>query len=765
MRISRIPVSLRAPAILALSVALGLSLGCHRDPNKEKQRYLESGKRYADQGKYKEATIQFANALKVDRNFAEAHYQLSKVLLKQGSIMPAYGELLRTVDLQPGNVQARIDLGNLLVAGKQIDRATEQANAVLAIDSRNADAYALLSSIAASKGNRAEALTQIQKALEIDPNRANFHASLGFLQSGDPATAASGEEQLRKAVSIDNKNISAHLVLAALLQKKGDLRGAENELKAAIAADPKNVTARGALAELYLRQNDNAKAEATLRQASEDLSDSESGAGMLATYYIRTNQIVPGAAAYADLVAKHPKSTPLKVAYLRLLILNKDLPKARTIGTELAKTDPNVPEVAVLNGMVLLNDGKNNEAFTELQKAAKANPDSLVVKLWLGRAARAKGDTTVAQQSFRDAVKLNPRSLEAQSGLAEVSIDARDFSGLEQVANSAIAINPNFASAYVWRGMAEGSQKSFDKADADFRQAIKLDPKNSASYLELAQLRMIQQKLPEAKTLLEQTLEISPNSARALRLLASIFLFEKQPAQAISRVQAQIAKSPQNGDMYTLLAELQNATGDPKAGLDSADKAMQLNPNDSGAVIAYTRAEIGSGDSAKAIAKWQQWTKDHPTDVRAFTLLGSLQESQGDRNGAMDSYKKALAIQPEQPVAANNLAYLMVDSGQNLDVALSLAQVARRGAPTSPSTADTLAWIYYKKGNYESARDLLEEATKGAPNNAAIHYHLGMTYAKLSKSTDAISHLKKAAALAPNTQTAKDADKELALLT
>ncbi len=239
---------------------------------------------------------------------------------------------------------------------------------------------------------------------------------------------------------------------------------------------------------------------------------------------------------------------------------------------------------------------------------------------------------------------------------------------------------------------------------------------------------------------------------------------EKQPAQAISRVQAQIAKSPQNSEMYDLLAELQTATGDPKGALDSAQKAMQINPNDGAAVIAYTRAEVGSGDPAKAVAKWQQWTKDHPTDVRGFTLLGSLQESQGDRTGAMDSYKKALALQPEQPIAANNLAFLMVETGQNLDVALSLAQVARRGMPNSPSSGDTLAWIYYQKGNYASARDLLEEAIKAAPNDAAIHYHLGMTYAKLSNSTDAITHLKKAAALAPNSQTAKDADKELALL-
>jgi Flp pilus assembly protein TadD len=130
----------------------------------------------------------------------------------------------------------------------------------------------------------------------------------------------------------------------------------------------------------------------------------------------------------------------------------------------------------------------------------------------------------------------------------------------------------------------------------------------------------------------------------------------------------------------------------------------------------------------------------------------------------MDSYKKALAIQPDQPVAANNLAYLMVNTGQNLDVALSLAQVARRGMPTSPSSADTLAWIYYQKGNYDSARDLLEDAVKIAPDNATVHYHLGMTYAKLSNSAGAVTQLKKAAALAPNTQTAKDADKELSLL-
>ena len=81
MRISL--TALRVSTVLAVSLALGFTAGCHRDPNKQKQRYLESGKRYAEQGKLKEAAIQFQNALKVDHNFAEAYYQLSKVFMKQ----------------------------------------------------------------------------------------------------------------------------------------------------------------------------------------------------------------------------------------------------------------------------------------------------------------------------------------------------------------------------------------------------------------------------------------------------------------------------------------------------------------------------------------------------------------------------------------------------------------------------------------------------------------------------------------------------------
>ena len=763
MKDSLMPVS-RISAVVAVSLALGLTLGCHRDPNKEKQRYLQSGKRYAGEGKDKEAAIQFSNALKVDHNFADAHYQLSKIYLKEGAITPGFQELRRTVDLQPGNIPARVDLANLLLAGRLPDKAAEQANAILAIQPDNPDAFAVLAGVAASKGNRAEALTQIQHALAIAPDRAAFHATLGMIQSSDPATATDGEQQLRKAVALDGKNTNAHIVLAAILQKKGDLAGALDQMKGAVAADPKNLMARATLANLYQRQNDPAQAEATYRQATDDLYDTEAGAGLLANYYIRTNQLAKAQSTYADLVARHPKSAPLKLSYARILILNKDVAKAKLIGAELKKTDSTLPEVAILNGMLLLNDGKVNDAFDTLQKAAKTSPDSLGVKLWLARAALAKGDMATAQQNYRDAEKLNPKNLEAQNGLAEISIETRDFTTLEQLAASVIAATPQAPNPYVWRGIAEASRNDLDKADADFREAIKLDPASSVAYLELAQLRLVQKKQAEAKPLLEQALQYNPNSEHALQLLVSTMMFDKQPAKALSRVQEQIAKAPQNSGMYVLLSDLQMATGDKAGAVTSAERAMQLNANDNSAVIAYSRAEVANGNTPAALQRWQQWIAVHPNDAQAYTVLGSLQEAQGNRDQAMGSYKKALSIQPEQPIAANNLAYLMVETGQNLDVALSLAQIARRALPNAPNTADTLAWIYYQKGNYASGRDLLEDAVKTDPNNAALHYHLGMIYTKLSNNSGAVTELKKAAALAPNTQTAKDADKELSIL-
>jgi Flp pilus assembly protein TadD len=171
----------------------------------------------------------------------------------------------------------------------------------------------------------------------------------------------------------------------------------------------------------------------------------------------------------------------------------------------------------------------------------------------------------------------------------------------------------------------------------------------------------------------------------------------------------------------------------------------------------FAQTQIIRGQTANAIGAWEQWLNTHPNDAGAMAILGTLEESQGDPGKAEAYYKKALQVQPQQPIAANNLAYRMLQSGGNVDVALTLAQTARQAMPSSPSTADTLAWAYYYKGTYSFARDLLEDAVKTDPNDPAMQYHLGMVYSKLKDKNNAVIHLKKAVSLAPDSPAAKDA--------
>jgi len=58
---------------------------------------------------------------------------------------------------------------------------------------------------------------------------------------------------------------------------------------------------------------------------------------------------------------------------------------------------------------------------------------------------------------------------------------------------------------------------------------------------------------------------------------------------------------------------------------------------------------------------------------------------------------------------------------------LSLAQKAKQLLPDYDSVSDTLAWIYYQKGNYAGAVPLLQDCVERAPMDATFRYHFGMT--------------------------------------
>jgi len=78
---------------------------------------MEQGDRYFAQEKYPEALLTYERAVQIDARLVAAHYGIAKCHLKMSSWASAFQELQRTIDLEPQNWPAHLDLGQLYLAG------------------------------------------------------------------------------------------------------------------------------------------------------------------------------------------------------------------------------------------------------------------------------------------------------------------------------------------------------------------------------------------------------------------------------------------------------------------------------------------------------------------------------------------------------------------------------------------------------------------------------------------------------------------------
>jgi tetratricopeptide (TPR) repeat protein len=153
-----------------------------------------------------------------------------------------------------------------------------------------------------------------------------------------------------------------------------------------------------------------------------------------------------------------------------------------------------------------------------------------------------------------------------------------------------------------------------------------------------------------------------------------------------------------------------------------------------------------------------------PNNASPHFLLGMAYEARQREDDAIAEYERALKLDPRFAPAANNLAWLYADRGENIDVALGLAQTAMEQLPNDPGVADTLGWIYYKKGAYLKAIALLRDSADKLPENAVVRYHLGMALYASGDHKSAEQELTKGLRLSSSAPWASDAKKTLAAI-
>jgi cellulose synthase operon protein C len=762
----------RIPCLFYRRVALLLVLvsfftACSRDPNVQKQKYFQSGERYYEKGRFAEATIEFRNAVGIDPTYADAHYHLALSYLKTQQWLRADQELARTIELQPENYPARVEMAKLLIAGGNLQQAQLQSDSLLKQRPNEASSHLVAANLLAARGRLPAAIQEMQKAIVLNSSDSDLYLNLALIQLKSSQSDAA-EASFKKAIELDAKAINPRLMLANYYQMRSRFAEAKAQLQHAIESDPHDPDLRASVARLYLAQGKNLEAEEYLKQAKRDFPNNSVGYRLLGDFYFSGGEFDKAASEYANLHQEHAKDLVVKKNYVQLLVLTNRLDEARRLNDEILKKNPNDNDALLYSGQIQNRDGHVNGALNALQQLTKNDPNNALAHYELGIALQKSGDQDSAGREWRQAVRLRPDLDDAQRSLALLAIRKNDMTTLYDTATQMINLQPKSSEGFALRAVSEINRKQFDAADADIHKAIEVAPQSQFGYVQLGNLKFAQRQYVDAAEAYQDALSRDAGSTDALRGLMNAYIAQKQLDRALAVAEAQISKVPNDGAFYDLLG---TALFYNKHDLPAADaafrKSAELDRKNPDSLIRLGQVQAAEGQTDQAIDTFRHALQIYPREVNFYLLMGEMYQLKQDWSNAGDCYQRALVLTPENPLASAKLAYVMLQSGQNLDVALSLAQAARRGLPTSPAVADTLGWIYYQKGAYSSAIDSLQEAVRlsresKSPDDPRTHLHLGMAFAKNGQSALARQQLQIVLKISPNSTDAAAAKKQLA---
>ena len=753
-------------ALAACSLSLILIAGCSLNSGARKVRHFQNGQSFFAKGEYGAAAAEFSKAVHIDPNYADAHFQLgeSYILLQQPD--RAYQELARTIDLRPNDYRARLALANLLILQRSLGPAREQTDVLLKERPSDPAVHSAIASLLAAQGDIPGAIRQTQQTIALAPGHWEAYLSLALLQLKN-GEADEAEATFKKVIEADPKEVQARVLLGSYYQSVGRFADAEQQFSTAIAAAPASVAPREALARLFMVEGKRSDAQNTLEQANRDLPNNPDCLLALSNFYYVTGDVDKALSEYNALYKARPDDLGVKKKYIELLIQTKHYDQAKKLNNEILAASSGDSDALVFRSEMQISDGDVNDAVQTLQIVVKNAPSDSEAHYVLGVALDKQGFSERAESEWRQALNLNPNYLDAERALADKAMLQGDMSALQDDANQIIRLQPYSAEGYALRALSNINLSQFDAADRDVKRAITIAPQNAIGYVELGNLKFVQKQYGDAAKAYQDALDRNAGSTDALRGLMNAYAQAKQPDKAIAAANTQIAKVPGNSSLYDLLgAGLFHFVNDLNGAQVAFEKAIALDPHSSDAAIQLCQVQAKQGQIDRAINTGEKFLAQNPRQASIYIVLGDLYAAKSDWKSAENAYQNAVAISSLNPVASNDLAGAMVHTGGNLDVALSLAQTARRQLPASAAVADTIGWIYYQKGQFQLAVSSLQEALNLSaksemPDNANIHYHLGMAYLKTHQPALARQNLEQVLKTSPNFQSAGEIREQL----
>ena len=281
------------------------------------------------------------------------------------------------------------------------------------------------------------------------------------------------------------------------------------------------------------------------------------------------------------------------------------------------------------------------------------------------------------------------------------------------------------------------AQNRPDLARQELQAAVNASPEDALARMQFGRFLMSQDNAAEALTQFEKAAALRPGTPEPLLGQGQALLLLRQPDEAVRAAVAAVKAQPSRADSWVLLGTAQEHAGRPLDAVGSYETGLQRDPTHvagSRALAAAYERDKRPGDALRLL---EAASRAHPGSLPLLFDLAAIRERSGDLAAAEATYREMLKRAPDNPIALNNLAYLLARDPKGLDEALDLAERAHQRAPDNAAIADTLGWVLYQRGSLERAESLLAQAARAAPGSASIRYHLGLTYAKRGKPAEA----------------------------
>jgi tetratricopeptide (TPR) repeat protein len=755
---------------LVLTILVGL-VSCSRDPAVVKKRYFESGNKYFDNGRYREASIQYRNALKQDQKYGQAHYKLALTALKTNDLNGAVNSFRRALNTLPPDSPDRVDTTVKLAEiylqvarGEKtyMDEVEGFTKELLKRDSNSFDAHRLIGDLNYSRATVAfrdkhpedgvrlldTATEEYRKADQIKPGQQGVSMQLARALTAK-SQFSEAEGLYRKVIEKDKTYQLAYTELYRMFLFQQKPEDGEKTLKLAYQNNPKQYGFLTLLAMHYYAQRRRDEMVSVLQQIKGHAKDFDQAYLTVGDFYLRMGDGDSAIREYKEGITKDAKKkSTYQKRVIEVLMRQGKRQEAAEVNTQILKDDPGDNDARGLAATFLLDKGDIAKALAELQAVVTRAPDNPVSRYNLGRAHAARGEWEQARQQFAKAIELRPDYVMARLALSQLQVTRGEFDAALKTAEAILAIDRGNVNARLVESAALMGQKKFSDSRSMLDAMLKAYPGSPDVLFQLGVVNLAENKFKEAEDAFRRAYQLNPANSRGLMGIVETNMAQNKTDEALKILQAESDKAPNRLDLLLAMGNTAVRAGKYDLAVQTFNKVLtSLDKGSKAQGDLYLR--IGEtyrrkGDLNGAVQALQKARETLPDNIVVLSTLALVLDGAGRRPEAKQVYEATLKLDPNNAVALNNLAFLLAESNGDLDDALTKAQRAKQLLPSLYEISDTLGWIYLKKNLADQAIDVFKDLVVKQPNHSTYHYHLGMAYAQKGDKSKAVEQLKEA---------------------